>query len=209
MKLAAILILEVFNPLFAISFALFVSVGYIFSLLTPMTIDLWQALLIPCTLIPLAWLLSGAVKRSKQSQSDAYQFSWRVFLPLVVPAMVLAPGLYAIVSSPTVQILSHPDLHFGYINQLLYGSTPLENVFVAGYPANYYWLFHAFLAARGEDHSSAGAGRSVHCECPFGCQQLSVDRTDFSLAQAGQAAHTVPGSSGRICVLFGQYYRHR
>ena len=50
-------------------------------------------------------------------------------------------------SSPTVQILSHPDLHFGYINQLLYGSTPLENVFVAGYPANYYWLFHAFLAA--------------------------------------------------------------
>ena len=147
MKLAAILILEVFNPLFAISIALFVSVGYIFSLLTPMTIDLWQALLIPCTLIPFAWLLSGAVKRSKQSQSDAYQFSWRVFLPLVVPAMVLAPGLYAIVSSPTVQILSHPDLHFGYINQLLYSSTPLENVFVAGYPANYYWLFHAFLAA--------------------------------------------------------------
>ena len=147
MKLAAILILEVFNPLFAISFALFVSMGYILSLLSPMTIDLWQALLIPCTLIPLAWLLSGAVKRSKQSHSDAYQFSWRVFLPLVVPAMVLAPGLYAIVSSPTVQILSHPDLHFGYINQLLYGSTPLENVFVAGYPANYYWLFHAFLAA--------------------------------------------------------------
>ena len=68
-------------------------------------------------------------------------------MPLVVPAMVLAPGLYAIVSSPTVQILSHPDLHFGYINQLLYGSTPLENVFVAGYPANYYWLFHAYLAA--------------------------------------------------------------
>ena len=147
MKLAAILILEVFNPLFAISFALFVSVGYIFSLLTPMTIDLWQALLIPCTLIPFAWLLSGAVKRSKQSQSDAYQFTWRVFLPLVIPATVLAPGLYAIASSPTVQILSHPDLHFGYINQLLYGSTPLENVFVAGSPANYYWLFHAFLAA--------------------------------------------------------------
>ena len=147
MKLAAILILEVLNPLFAISFALFVSVGYILSLLTPMTIDLWQALLIPCTLIPFAWLLSGAVKRSKQSQSDAYQFTWRAFLPIVVPVLVLAPGLYAIVSSPTVQILSHPDLHFGYISQLLYGSTPLENVFVAGYSANYYWLYHAFLAA--------------------------------------------------------------
>ncbi|MCY4539527.1 MAG: hypothetical protein OXE52_15015 [Chloroflexi bacterium] len=147
MRLLTILILEVLNPLFAISFALFVSVGYIFTLLMPVTIELWQALLIPCTLIPFAWLLAGAVKRSKQSQSDACRFSWRGFLPLVIPILVLAPGLYAIASSPTVQILSHPDLHFGYINQLLYGSTPLENVFVAGFPANYYWLFHAYLAA--------------------------------------------------------------
>ncbi len=147
MRLLTVLILEVLNPLFAISFALFVSVGYILTLLMPVTIGLWQALLVPCTLIPFVWLLAGAVKRSKQSQSDPYQLNWRIFLPLVIPILVLAPGLYAIASSPTVQILSHPDLHFGYINQLLYGSTPLENVFVAGYPANYYWLFHAYLAA--------------------------------------------------------------
>jgi len=147
MRLLTTLILEVLNPLFAISFALFVSVGYILSLLTPVTIGLWQALLVPCTLIPFLWLLAGTVKRSKQSQSHAYRFSWRALLPLIIPILVLAPGIYAIVSSPTVQILSHPDLHFGYINQLLYGSTPLENVFVAGYPANYYWLFHAYLAA--------------------------------------------------------------
>ncbi|MCY4072311.1 MAG: hypothetical protein OXG60_13520 [Chloroflexi bacterium] len=147
MRLLTVLILEVLNPLFAISFALFVSVGYILSLLMPVAIGHWQALLVPCTLIPFVWLLAGAVKRLKQSQTDAYRSSWRVILPIVVPILVLAPGLYAIVSSPTVQILSHPDLHFGYINQLLYGSTPLENVFVAGYPANYYWLFHAYLAA--------------------------------------------------------------
>ncbi|MDE2951382.1 MAG: hypothetical protein OXT68_11505 [Chloroflexota bacterium] len=116
-------------------------------MLMPVTIGLWQALLVPCTLIPFLWLLAGVVKRSKQSQSNAYRFSWRVFLPLVIPILVLAPGIYAIVSSPTVQVLSDSDLHFGYINQLLYGSTPLENVFVAGYPANYYWLFHAYLAA--------------------------------------------------------------
>ena len=147
MRLLTILILEVLNPLFAISFALFVSVGYILTLLMPVTIGLWQALLVPCTLIPFVWLLAGAVKRSEQSQSNAYRFSWRVFLPLVIPILVLAPGLYAILSSPTVQVLSDSDLHFGYINQLLYGSTPLENVFVAGYPADYYWLFHAYLAA--------------------------------------------------------------
>ena len=147
MRTLSILVLDVLNPLFAISFALFVGVGYILTLLMPVTIEIWQALLIPCTLIPFAWLLADARKRARQSQSDAQQFSWRDFLPIVVPALVLAPGLYAIVSSPTVQILSHPDLHFGYINQLLYGSTPLENVFVAGHPANYYWLFHAYLAA--------------------------------------------------------------
>ena len=147
MKIASILILDVLNPLFAISFALFVGVGYILTLLMPVTIEIWQALLIPCTLIPFAWLLAGARKRALQSQPDAQKFSWRDFLPIVVPALVLAPGLYAIATSPTVQVLSNPDLHYGYIYQALHGSTPFENIFVAGYPANYYWLFHAFVAA--------------------------------------------------------------
>ncbi len=147
MKIASVLILDVLNPLFAISFALFVGVGYILTLLMPVTIEIWQALLIPCTLVPFAWLLADARKRARQSQPDAQQCSWRDFLPIVVPVLVLAPGLYAIASSPTVQVLSNPDLHYGYIYQALYGSAPFENIFVAGYPANYYWLFHAFVAA--------------------------------------------------------------
>lgn len=138
---------DVLNPLFAISFALFVSVGYILSLLTPMTIGLWQALLVPCTLIPLVWLAAGAYSRWNIDRKSDGNLTWRVLTPAVVPFLVVAPGLYAIVSSPTVQILSHPDLHFGYINQLRYGSTPLENVFVAGHPVNYFWLFHAYVAA--------------------------------------------------------------
>ena len=142
-----IFILEVINPLFAISLALFVSVGYTLTLLMPMTIYLWQALLLPCTLIPFVWLSAGAYNRWKTSGTEEFSITWRVLLPLVIPVLVVAPGLYAIVSSPTVQILSHPDLHFGYINQLLYGATPLENVFVAGHPANYFWLFHTYLAA--------------------------------------------------------------
>lgn len=147
MKIVTVFILEVLNPLFAISFALFVSVGYILSLLMPVSIGHWQALLIPSTLIPFGWLLAGAIKRSKHSASNAHSFSLRDFSPLVVPALALAPGLYAIASSPTVQVLSNPDLHYGYINQALHGSTPFENIFVAGFPANYYWLFHAYVAA--------------------------------------------------------------
>ena len=142
-----IVIADVLNPLYAISFALFVSIGYILSLLMPMTIGLWQALLLPCTLIPLVWLAAGAYRRWNSDRNKDRRLTWRDLAPAVVPLLVVAPGLYAIVSSPTVQILSHPDLHFGYINQLRFGSTPLENLFVAGYPANYYWLFHAYLAA--------------------------------------------------------------
>ncbi len=147
MRIVTILVIEVLNPLLVMSFALFVSVGYILTLLMPVDISHWQALLLPSTLIPLVWLSAGAYKRWKQSPLDTEQAAWRVLLPIVIPALVLAPGLYAVITSPTVQILSHPDLHFGYTYQLLYGSTPLENVFVAGYPANYYWLFHAFAAA--------------------------------------------------------------
>lgn len=147
MRVIAFLVLEVLNPLFAISLALFASLGYILSLLLPVAIGLWQALLVACTLIPLGWLMTGAHKRLKQSQSDAQQNTWRDLAPLVVPALVLAPGLYAIASSITMQVYSHPDIHFAYINQLLYGSTPVENVFLAGHPANYYWLWHAYIAA--------------------------------------------------------------
>ena len=141
------LVSDVLNPLFAISFALFVSVGYILNLLMPMTIGLWQALLVPCALIPLVWLSAGAYRRWNSDRKSDSSLTWRVLAPAVVPLLVVAPGIFAIVSSPTVQILSHPDLHFGYINQLRFGSTPLENVFVAGHPANYFWLFHAYLAA--------------------------------------------------------------
>ena len=142
-----IVIADVLNPLYAISFALFVSIGYILSLLMPMTIGLWQALLLPCTLIPLVWLAAGAYRRWNSDRKSAVNLTWRDLAPAVVPLLVVAPGLYAIASSPTVQILSHPDLHFGYINQLRFGSTPLENVFLAGHPVNYFWLFHAYLAA--------------------------------------------------------------
>ena len=147
MRIVTILLIEVLNPLLVMSFALFVSLGYILTLLMPVDISHWQALLLPCTLVPMVWLLAGAYKSWKHSPHDSDQAAWRVLLPIVVPALVLSPGLYAVITSPTVQILSHPDIHFGYIYQLLNGSTPLENVFVAGFPANYYWLFHAFAAA--------------------------------------------------------------
>ena len=42
-QFAAVLIIDVLNPLFMISLGLFVSIGYILTLLMPVTIDIWQA----------------------------------------------------------------------------------------------------------------------------------------------------------------------
>ncbi len=137
---------DVLNPLFVMSLALFVSVGYILTLLLPMRIDHWAAVLGVCTLIPLVWLAAGAYAKWRRGVYVKSQAAWRMLLPLL-PMLILAPPIWAEFAHPTMQILHHGNIHVGYIHQLLYGAAPPENVFVAGYPANYYWLYHAYLAA--------------------------------------------------------------
>ena len=145
MWFVAILITDVLNPLFIISLGLFVSAGYILTLLMPVTIEIWQAVFWVCTLIPLIGLLAGVYARWKQGVYVRSQVSWRMALP-VIPLLVLAPILYGESSVPGLQVWAHADIHLGYIHQLFYGSTPPENIFVAGHPANYYWLYHAYMA---------------------------------------------------------------
>ena len=138
---------DIFIPLWLISFALFVSAGYILTLFMTLTSEIWAAVLVVAMLLPLVCLIEAFRLRWKHGEYGSQDLKWRIILPIVIPLLVLAPGVFAIVSSPTLQVYSHPDIHFGYINQLLYDSTPVENVFLAGYPANYYWLWHAYIAA--------------------------------------------------------------
>ena len=145
MRLIAILITDVLNPLFMISLALFASLGYILTLLMPVTIDVWQAVFWVCTVIPFIGLSARVYAKRKQAVYAKSRDSWRMLLPFI-PLLVLAPRLYGELSFPTMQIWSHVDIHFGYIHQMLYGATPVENIFVAGHPANYYWLYHAYMA---------------------------------------------------------------
>ena len=138
-------IAEIFVPLTLISLALFVSIGYIITRFFAATIETWQSVFWVSTLIPLLLLSVKAYTANRANILSCRSFSPRIALPLVVPLLVLAPGLYVLNSSPTMQVLSHPDLHFGYINQVLHNSTPFESVFLAGHPATYYWLFHAYI----------------------------------------------------------------
>ena len=142
----AVLITDVLNPLFMISLALFASVGYVLTLLMPVAIEIWQAVFWVCTLLPLMGLLARVYVKWKQDLYVKSGVSWRMALPFI-PLLVLAPILYLEFSLPGLQIWAHGDIRLGYIHQLLYGSTPVENIFAAGHPANYYWLYHAYMAA--------------------------------------------------------------
>ena len=142
----AVLITDVLNPLFMISLALFASVGYVLTLLMPVAIEIWQAVFWVCTLLPLMGLLARVYGKWKQGAYIKSGVSWQMALPFI-PLLVLAPILYLEFSLPGLQIWAHGDIRLGYIHQLLYGSTPVENIFAAGHPANYYWLYHAYMAA--------------------------------------------------------------
>ena len=144
-RLLTTLVVDILNPTLVISFALFVSVGYIVTLLMPVTIEIWLAVFCLTLLLPLPGLVVLAGRKWKKNEISAKRFSWRVLLPLV-PLLVLAPSFYVEFTSPPFQLMSHGDIHSSYVYQLLYGVTPPEHAFLAGFPANYYWLFHALLA---------------------------------------------------------------
>ena len=146
MRLATILLVEVLNPLFVISIALFVGLGYILTLLMPVNISHWQMLFWVALLLPLGMLLIRANQIWKRDCAPSARSAWKRVLPLL-PLLIFIPVFGAELTYPNLQLPGHGDLHAGFVFQLLYGSTPIDNVFVPGYPANYYWLYHAYLAA--------------------------------------------------------------
>lgn len=155
-RLAACLALDLLNPLFLISLALFVGIGYLLTLVMPVTIAHWQGLFWLTLLLPAAVLLRSLRTKWPQNANPASIAPiahiahiapvWRSLLP-IVPLMVILPAVWAEFTSPTLQVTHHGDIHLGYIHQLMYETSPIDNVFMVGFPANYYWLYHAYLAA--------------------------------------------------------------
>ena len=165
-RLTSSLVLDILNPLFLISLALFVGIGYILTLFMPVAIAHWQALFWLSLLAPAAILASSA--RAKWVENNYRDPSWRRLLP-VVPLLVILPAVWAEFTSPTLQVTHHGDIHIGYIHQLLYETTPIDNVFMVGFPANYYWLYHAYLAtiAQVTGFSPASASSIVNVAAIF------------------------------------------
>ncbi len=165
-RLTTSLVLDILNPLFLTSLALFVGIGYILTLFMPVAIGHWQALFWLSLLAPAAVLVSSA--RARWTANDYRDPSWRSLLP-VAPLLVILPAVWAEFTSPTLQVTHHGDIHIGYIHQLLYETTPIDNVFMVGFPANYYWLYHAYLAtiAQVTSFSPASASSIVNVAAIF------------------------------------------
>ena len=140
-----ILLVEVINPLFVISIALYVGLGNILTLLMPVTISHWQVVFWFSVVVPCILLMFRARSIWQRTTVEEARSAWSRVLPLL-PVLFLVPVFAVELMYPDLQLPGHGDLHIGYSLQLIYGATPIESVFLAGYPANYYWLYHAYLA---------------------------------------------------------------
>ena len=145
-QLISIVVVDILNPLLLISLALFVSVGYILTLIMPVNIDIWAALLWASVLLPLIPLSLRARQRWRLKPSHHESQPWRRLVP-ALPLLILLPSVVAILGSPTLNTIAHADLYFVFVNQLYHGIAPPEHILLPGFPANHYWLFHAYIAA--------------------------------------------------------------
>ena len=152
LRRSASFIVEVLNPLWMTSLALYVSVGYLLTLLAPVTIEHW-ILLFWISFAPSALSLARRFRREHMREAVP---SFRWLLPIVPICLLLLPGLILKFSAPNHILGFHGDIQGAYINQLRLGATPVENIYVPGYPANYYWLFHAIIAPWAEMASFNG-----------------------------------------------------
>ena len=146
LRYVSIILTEVLNPLLIVSFALFSAIGYIVSLMAPVTIDIWRALFWASMLVPFAVLFIRAKLKLRKGSHERRPFDVRELLPLL-SLLLLSPAIIAMLLRPSWRAIAHTDIYLGYSNQFLIGATPVDNVFLAGYPANHYWLFHAYVAA--------------------------------------------------------------
>ncbi|MCY3865190.1 MAG: hypothetical protein OXG68_07095 [Chloroflexi bacterium] len=137
---------EVLNPLLLITLALFASLGYVLTLLMPVSIHHWQRLFWLSLIISLLRLILRAYRLWRAGEYTKVQFSWRSPLPLL-PLLIFLPVFRLELAVPYAQIIWHGDMHVAYIHQIMHAATPVDSIFLPGYPANFYWLYHAFVAA--------------------------------------------------------------
>ena len=144
-QLVTTLVVDIVNPLLLISLALFMSVGYILTLLIPVNIEVWATILCISVLLPLFALLYRERLRWQQKRQHVKPFSWRALLPLI-PLLIFLPVFIVVLLRPSIDGIWHMDIYAVYSQQIFHRLAPPESIFVPGFAATHYWLFHALSA---------------------------------------------------------------
>ena len=145
-RLAALLATDLLNPLLLLALALFSSLGYILSLLRPIGIEAWSALLAISLVAPLLPLLWRARRMWLAGEPTAGGIDWRLGLAALPLLLMTLPLSVAVLSDTDLSNSAHARIYLSYVHQLYHGLTPPENVTAPGFHANHYWLFHAWVA---------------------------------------------------------------
>ena len=132
-------------PLLTFFPVVFALVGYLVSLVLPISIELWEMIFFLSIVFCLGILTLSKTVFSR-SQSESNLPSWRVILLLILPMLVLLPSLYATLVDTSVQTTVHADFHTSLINQIMQGTFPPVNPQIPDLPIGYYWLYHSLLA---------------------------------------------------------------
>lgn len=145
-RLAAIVAIDLLSPLPLLSLALFMSLAYIATLLAPVRIDFWAAILCLSVLLPLLALSGREAFRWRRKRRYAKPLSLRACLPLL-PLLIFLPVFTVALSQPSTDGIWHMDIYLVYSQQIFLRVSPPENIFLPGHAATHYWLFHALSAA--------------------------------------------------------------
>ncbi len=135
----------VLNPFIVIFPVVFVGIGFIVTLVTSPSIEIWGLIFALSLVLCAAFFI---VKKPDFLRGIDFnpKHTWRDQWIGCIPYLVFVPGFLIVFSNTYYQMLFEGVLHTSYTSQILAGIAPPENPFLPGYPPNYYWLYHALLA---------------------------------------------------------------
>jgi hypothetical protein len=139
------------NPAIAIALCLTASIGFVGANLFPTPIQFWVILLFLSLIISITGMLYWHPAQHEEANPSKKSKSWWIqaleLLSALLPLLVFTPAVIAFIQLPDAHISHHGDLHANYIIQILHGVGVPDNGFFPEAPINYYWLYHAIIAA--------------------------------------------------------------
>jgi hypothetical protein len=136
-------LLRYIHRCFSLAIVIFVSLGFLISILSPINIIVWDLLLI-LSFFLAATMIYGLEGKALFENKNSLGFNT---LLAILPLIIFLPSFGSLFQSPELQLSYHSDLHGAYVQQIILGTGQAQNPYVLGEPANYPWLYYTILAS--------------------------------------------------------------